>query len=385
MKLIVQVQLQTSPAQKALLERTLRRANAACDWLSGVAFETGTFGQYALQKLAYHDCRREFPELSSQVVIRALSKVADAYRLDQERRRKFRALGAFAYDSRILSWSGDTVSIWTVEGRQRIPFVCGERQRQLLANERGESDLVLTGGRFYLFVTVDVPDAEEREVLGWLGVDLGIVNIAATSDGTRFASADLNGYRARAMRLRRKLQRKGTKAANRLLAKRRRKERRFAHHVNHCVSKQIVAAAERTARGIALEDLEGIRERVRASRALRRRLARWAYADLQLKIDYKARRVGIPVCYVDPRNTSRECRACGHAERANRRTRDIFACRACGHVADADVHAACVIAGRAAVIRPYAGNVEVVVSHGVDLQGSAPERGRLRSLARGAS
>ena len=48
-----------------------------------------------------------------------------------------------------------------------------------------------------------------------------------------------------------------------------------------------------------------------------------------------------------------------------------FACKACGHTADADANAACVIARRAAVDRPYAGSVEVVVSHGADLQSSA--------------
>ena len=171
--------------------------------------------------------------------------------------------------------------------------------------------------------------------------------------------------------MRRKLQKKGTKSAKRLLRKRRIKESRFSSHTNHSISKQIVATAERTGRGIAIENLDGIRTRIRASRSQRRVLHSWAFGDLQSKIAYKAARAGLPVCHVDPRNTSRECRVCGHTEKANRKTRDLFACLACGHTADADVNAARVIASRAEVIRPYAGNVEVVVSHGVDLQSSA--------------
>lgn len=172
--------------------------------------------------------------------------------------RTFQPLGAIAYDARILSWRDDVASIWTVDGRQRIRVVCGERQRELLTHERGETDLVLCNGRYYLFVTVDVPAAEEGEVRGWLGV----VNIATTSDGANYAGKALNATRARANRLRRRLQQTGTKSAKRLLKKRRSKEARFARHVNHCISKQIVTAAERTARGIALENLEGIRARI---------------------------------------------------------------------------------------------------------------------------
>ena len=70
-------------------------------------------------------------------------------------------------------------------------------------------------------------------------------------------------------------------------------------------------------------------------------------------------------------NTSRECRVCGHTEKANRKTRDLFACLSCGHTADADVNAARVIARRAEVIRPYGDIVDVVASHRDDLQSSA--------------
>lgn len=371
-RLVVQVQLKPTTSQAAALTATLRRANAACDWLSERAWATKTFAQFAIHKLAYHPCRAKFDDLSSQVIVRCIAKVADAYKLDRNTRRHFRPLGSISYDTRILSWSGETASIWTVEGRQRIPFICGDRQRALLVHDRGETDLVFRNGKFYLFVSVDVPDTEEKKVLGWLGVDVGIVNIATTSDGQNFSGSHLNNLRRRAFRLRRKLQKKGTKSAKRLLRKRRLKEGRFSRHTNHVISKQIVAAAERTTKGIALENLKGVHSRVRASRKQRRALHFWAFGDLQAKIAYKSKRAGLPVCYVDPRNTSRECRVCGHIEKANRKTRDNFACLFCSHTADADVNAACVIASRAEVIRPYADRVEVVASHGPDLQNPIP-------------
>ena len=83
------------------------------------------------------------------------------------------------------------------------------------------------------------------------------------------------------------------------------KESRFVNDVNHCVSKAIVKKAKRTEHGIALEDLTGIRERVWIRKPQRTQLHSWSFADLGSKIAYKAEMYGVPVVYVDPRNTSR--------------------------------------------------------------------------------
>jgi IS605 OrfB family transposase len=68
------------------------------------------------------------------------------------------------------------------------------------------------------------------------------------------------------------------------------KEARFCRHENHCVSKRIVESARRTDRGIALEDLEGIGERVTARGGDgRHRLKGWAFDPLRCFIEYKAK------------------------------------------------------------------------------------------------
>jgi hypothetical protein len=116
----------------------------------------------------------------------------------------------------------------------------------------GETDLICRDGKWYLYATVEAPEAPLLQpVNGFLGVDLGIVNIATSSDGERAAGARLNRYRTRQQRLRARLQAKKTSSARRLLKKRRRKEARFAADVNHQISKRMVAEAQRTGRGIA--------------------------------------------------------------------------------------------------------------------------------------
>src|SRR5206468_2093589 len=156
-----QLKLLPTPEQADALKRTLETANAACNSISQVAWAARTFGKFALQKLCYQDVRETFG-LSSQMVIRALAKVGDAYKLDKETQRSFRPHAAVAYDDRILSFAlpDSSVSIWTLNGRQAIPFVCGTRQRQLLISRRGETDLAFVGGNWYLFATceVETPD-----------------------------------------------------------------------------------------------------------------------------------------------------------------------------------------------------------------------------------
>ena len=232
------------------------------------------------------------------------------------------------------------MSIWTVAGRQEIAFVCGAHQQALLDNRKGETDLVCRAGQWFLHATVDVAEEPEVHVTDVLGVDLGIVNIAADSDGKLYSGAQVNGLRHRYRRARARLQRRRTRSARRLLVRRRRRESRFATNVNHTLSKRIVAVAQGTGRGIALEDLSGIRERGSVSRPQRATLHSWAFDQLRHFVAYKALLAGVAVVYVDPRNTSRTCPACGLVDRRNRPSQARFECAGCGLAGHADTIAA---------------------------------------------
>ncbi|MCX5390922.1 transposase [Streptomyces sp. NBC_00094] len=50
----------------------------------------------------------------------------------------------------------------------------------------------------------------------------------------------------------------------------------------------------------------------------------------------KAESAGREVIAVNPRNTSRQCPACGHTAKENRPTQEKFHCQSCGHTAHAD-------------------------------------------------
>ncbi|HLQ27632.1 MAG TPA: transposase [Ktedonobacteraceae bacterium] len=101
----------------------------------------------------------------------------------------------------------------------------------------------------------------------------------------------------------------------------------------------------------ALEDLTGIRERVTVRHENRYERHSWAFYQLRIYIAYKAAWAGVPVRFVDPRNTSKTCSACGHCEKANRQSQSSFKCKQCGFCLNADINAAINIS-RAEVKRP---------------------------------
>ncbi len=354
MKLIAQVKLLPTPEQADALRKTLEIANTACNYISNQARENNTFRQFPLHRLTYREARETF-QLSAQVVVRCISKVVDAYKIDHKIKRVFKRHGAIAFDNRSLSYELERkdVSIWTVKGRQCIPFTCGKRQMELLGGQRGESDLCFVKGKFYLLVACDVEISRPIDVVGVLGVDLGIINVASDSDGEIFSGATIERNRRIFEHRRRNLQKKQSKSAKRKLKKLSGKQARFQKYTNHTVSKKLVEKAQDTCRTIALEDLSGIRK-APVRRSQRNRHNNWSFYQLRQFIHYKAERVGVPVVLVDPRNTSRTCPNCGCVDKANRVSQSLFSCVSCGYSAPADTVAAVAkrISARAVVNLP---------------------------------
>jgi putative transposase len=341
MKLIARVKLNPTPEQHTILLATLKEANAACDAISAAAWQAREFRRLPLQKLVYHDIKDSF-QLGAQILVRCIAKVADAYKLDRKVQRTFQPHGALAFDDRNLTWYTDksAVSIWTLQGRQYIPYSVGEQQRTLLVSRKGESDLVYHRGAFYLLAVCDVPEPDQQTVDGVLGVDLGITNLATDSDGERYSGRRVERKRRWYADLRGRLQQRGSLSAKRHLRKLAGKQRRFQKNTNHRIAKQLVQKAKDTKRAIALEDLRHIRTRTTVRRSGRARHSNWAFSQLRTFISYKAQLCGVPLSVVDPAYSSQRCSACGHTERRNRKSQAEFCCVVCGHTAHADCNAA---------------------------------------------
>ncbi|WP_367433883.1 RNA-guided endonuclease InsQ/TnpB family protein [Streptomyces celluloflavus] len=212
------------------------------------------------------------------------------------------------------------------------------------------------GRRWYVILTAEQDQPEPLPATGIVvGIDLGIANFFADSHGG-FAANPRHGKKAAA-----KLE-----AAQQVLSrckrgsKRRRKAVETVARLHRKVCRQRLDHAHKTALGlvrehdfIAHEDLK-IRNMSKAPEprpngdgtyasngasakaGLNRSIADAGWGVFLAILAAKAEGAGREVMAVDPRNTSRQCPACGHTAKENRPTQETFHCVGCGHQAHAD-------------------------------------------------
>jgi len=220
--------------------------------------------------------------------------------------------------------------------------------------------------RYYLLVSlaVEAPDSTPTSLTGVAGVDVGQRYLAVTSDTTgkaAFHSGKEPRQKANHLaRVRKRLQRKGTRGAKRRLVAIGQRERRQQAATNHTIARRIVDA--NPAALIGIEDLTHVRERTgprtRGKRATKKQrtanrvASRWSFAEMQAMLAYKATLAGGQVIWVDARYTSQACPRCGHTARDNRPNKGLtFHCQACGYELHADLVGAKNVALRTLLIR----------------------------------
>jgi len=170
MKQTLVVKLDTNKEQHSAILETMHRFNEACNYIAITAFELKTANKRELQKVVYYDVRDKF-KLSAQHTIRAIAKVCESYKRDKTIKPTFKPTGAIVYDQRILSFRKlEAISILTNNGRLTVPIRMGEYQKVRLDRIRGQADLILRNGIFYLMVVVEAPEASKVDAVGTLGL-----------------------------------------------------------------------------------------------------------------------------------------------------------------------------------------------------------------------
>lgn len=351
----IRLKLLVSKEQKLTLDITLQANRNALNFTSKVAFQHGGMSSFkALQRLVYKSLREDFG-LKSQMACNVCSSVASTYASAKSNKRM--KLVSFSHSKLVYSYNRDytvqvgekTVSIGTLEKRIRIPFLVGENYLPYLLSQDwlfGSAELVPTRKGYSLHVTVkraiDEPNLTECDAI--IGVDRGMNFLAvATNQDDKamfFKGRSIKDKKARFVRQRKDLQRKGTRSAKRKLKKLAGRENRFMTDINHQVANEVIkfAKASGSRPCIVLEDLTNIN--LQTTVRLRDRYWRfsWAFAQLEFIVRYKAVAEGIPVLSVSPKYTSQKCPKCGHTEKANRdKKKHRFECRKCHYKLNDDL------------------------------------------------
>lgn len=305
MKLTLQLKLVPTAEQHTALLDTMRAFNAAASYAAEVGFRDHVFSQQAIHVRCYRELRNRFG-LSAQMAVRAIGKVVETFKRDKKVCPIFRADGAMTYDERILGWKGPAhVSLLTLQRREIVAMVYGEYQAGFLTRLKGQVDLVYRDGTFYLYATIDVPEETPIQPTRFLGVDLGIVNLATDSDGNSYTGDDVEVVRSRSATARKTYQSTHTKSAKRRLKQMAGAQARFQRATNHTLSKRLVAYAKDTKAALVLEELTHMRDRITVRKPQRSKQHNWSFRQLREFLIYKAQRAGIPLLFVDPRNSSR--------------------------------------------------------------------------------
>jgi len=358
----VNCKLSPTDSQAEELDDTLKAFSDACNWINQTV-PPKIKNHVRIHGIVYHDVRTRFG-LSANLAVRAISRVAGNRKTAIQMGRKVKDFKptSIDYDTRIFVFreKDESVGLTLLRSRQNIKLLLGDHQRGMLRGSKPTSaTLCKKGSEYYIHIQVKSEAPEQIHVDTILGVDLGITDIAVTSEGQKFGGKTIKLIKDHYASMRAVLQQKavkGTRSSRRrcreLQQRLSGKEGRYQRQINHEISKAIVTRAQEIPAKIALEDLTGIREGVnqKAGKNQRRRVNGWAFYQLKEFLTYKAIAAGIPLVLVDPAYTSQTCHVCGENGIRNGKS---FKCPGCGWSGDADFNGAKNIAflGRY-VVRP---------------------------------
>ena len=201
--------------------------------------------------------------------------------------------------------------------------------------------------RDYLYIVVTVTPEEKKNYMDNVGVDLNISGNLAAVGNPKIRDAKLLGEgavgnRMKYLEIRRRLQQK---KYNLQIKRMGNKESRVMRTLNHTISRQIVDYALENRCNIKMEELHGIRD-AKTSRSFKKFLHSWAFYQLRLMVEYKAKLAGIETSFVDPAFTSQDCSVCGERNQPDDKE---YVCKHCGTEMHRDINASFNIAMRKAL------------------------------------
>ena len=364
------LQLHPAPEQVKVLQSTLEQYTACYNAVAQEGFTTQCSNGVELHTRTYYPLRAQYPDLPAQLVCAARVKATESVKSALTWRKKYdknypkrvakaqkrnapiplykpvktpqSTLCALRYDARSswVKWNTRTCSLATLAGRVEIGFTVPKHALLYLTGKPCSADLCYRKGRYSLHVVVSIPETSIEKNDEVVGIDLGLTRPAVTSTRHFLGSKQWKEQERRLFRLRRQLQKKGSKSAKRHLKKLSGQLFRQRKDHDHVLSKRIAQHAT-PGSTIVLENLTDIRERVTHKKqdGGQRRMHSWSFAQLFRFLAYKAEARGIEVTRIDPRHTSQTCSRCGHQARNNRRSQSLFLCRTCGYCLHADLNA----------------------------------------------
>src|SRR3989442_415862 len=379
--------LHTTPQQFQALRATQLAYRDALNYVSQYAYSHGkSSNRVALQDGTYDEVRARF-KLPSQMTCSVPRQVGATYktlwtkvkqnaaaRKAGQTKKRYKGLDqppkyvsptlTYQYKKDYSFKKDGSLSILTLDGRVIVPYTGYSEHVALIEHgaEIGAAKLWYDKPKkqFYLLVSLEleVTDPTPQSHTQVVGCDVGVryLAVTATTQGEQsFHSGKAIVPKANHYaRLRKRLQKKGTRSATRRLVVISGRERRLKQDANHVVSTRIVNQHPHSL--IGLEDLTHIRERTRRrtkrrkkngkgtqpvsrkQRKSNRAYSQWSFAELHSMIAYKSLLHSSMAVKIDAHYSSQACPICGHTTKANRPKNGLlFVCQNCHYTLHADL------------------------------------------------
>ena len=246
------------------------------------------------------------------------------------------------FDPQLVKFEGDRLRI-SIKPRQftYVHLKYGEYQRKFI--EEWRKGKLKVGEITMNEEKVIVPFRKKIDLTNpkdYIAIDVNESNITGVSSNPHVLRIEhgLRTVHTTYFEVRRRIQKLSKYkpiTSKRLMEKYSGREKKKIHDLCHKIAKVIVDFAKEHGFGIIMEDLKGIRNRIRYNKNLNRRLHSWNFKKLQFFIEYKAKLNGIPVVYVNPYKTSSLCPRCGGKLAPNGQR--LLKCKKCGYENDRDI------------------------------------------------
>lgn len=305
-----------------------------------------------LHESIYRELRKKYVRYPSHYIYTAITMalgISKSYRRLSKKKENIKPpsiddLKTILLDDTHLFWfNWEKLKLSTHRGHIIVPFKVHEYAEKFRDWAVKGSRLVKLDGEYYLHVTFRKV-VEEKKPKGVLGVDVNEKSIDLSivkPDKIGFIKLDISEVkhiRDRYFKKRRSIQRKTKgETRKRLLAKYSRREWRRVNAILHKTSKIVAEIVAKEEVVPALENLKGIRERIKYDKRMNRRLHNMPFRKIQFSISYKVMERGYKPELIKAKNTSKTCPICGEISKPNGH---VFKCRVCGFQANRHLVAA---------------------------------------------
>ena len=337
--------------EKIMLDETSLIYAQAYKHCVNIAWKMKSLTAVKLHKATYKSLKEKLG-LKSQYLCSARNRALENIRSFRALKRKGKKISKprtqrvpIRLDGRTLSFdkSKETASIATQKKRIKISL---RWHKQALRYKDWECSAGEVGkdrkGKWILRLIFKIDPIKPEKTRRVIGVDRGIKHAAVCSNNQFLGEAKDREYESKLIRLRSRLQAKGTRSAYRHLKKLSGRLRRFKQNVDRILAKELLSFLN-PGDIVVLENLTDIKKHCGAKRKARKKhrihMGRWSFKRLENAIKYLAEVKGVYVEYVDPKYTSQTCSQCSLVLKKSRKSQSFFSCL-CGLKLNADLNAA---------------------------------------------